>query len=141
VHLPNSIYKNEWQASITFETNWKGGTISNFTSFLHKEIWKKNRIPSALIISLNKVGDYWGENFKRYPIFILFFIDTIHNIFKFDSFAFINNKSLITTMYFYYVFISFIKSLFILRKIRFFEKIKKQTLYVFNKNSKIKNSV
>ena len=87
-----------------------------------------------MIVNLARVGGFWGENFKKYPIFILFFIDTIHNIFKFDSFVFINNKSLITIYYFYFVFLNFIESLTVLKKIKFFKKVRNKFMRNFTKS-------
>jgi ribosomal protein S2 len=120
-------------ASIFSETNWKGGTLSNWSSFKNKGPWKL-RLPNAIIVSIMKEVDFFGERTRNFPILVLFFIDTIHNVFKFDSPIFINNKSFVSLMYFYYVFYNFINKLYRLKRIKFIEIIKKKILDIFTKN-------
>jgi hypothetical protein len=128
-YFPPKTIKSS-QASIIFESDWKGGTLSNWGSFLHNKLWE-TRVPSAVLINVMKEANFFGEAIKDYPILVLFFIDTIHDVFKFNTPVFINNKSFITIMYFYFVFYNLIIKFCILKKIKFIEVIKKKVLNTF----------
>jgi hypothetical protein len=116
-------------------SKWNAGLISNYRTFYSDEVWK-HRVPSGVIVNFMKETNYFGER-PKHALFVLFFVDTIHNAFKFDNFVFINNKSLVSLVYFYFVFINLVHKLIALKKIRFFELIKKKVLDIFNKQTLI----
>jgi hypothetical protein len=112
-------------------SRWNAGLISNYRTFYSGNIWNY-RVPSGVIINFMKENNYAGER-SRHPLFVLFLIDTIHNVLKFDNFVFINNKSFISLVYFYFVFINLIKKFIAIKKVRFFELVKKKVVAIFNK--------
>lgn len=124
--------------SIVNDLKWRGGNLSNWKVFFGKKIWQI-RIPSAVLINSRKESDFVGERVRHLPILVLFFIDTIHNVFKFDLPVFINNKSSLCVTYFYFIFYNYINKLYILKRIQFIEIVKKKVLNIFVKNMSKKN--